>query len=81
MFEANKQFEPGFEEAVLSRETETADCSDTRLAELLELAAAIDCYYGPQCGFLERCALEAAERLRKTPPVEKGQGWSWLGDK
>ena len=67
MFDADKQFEPGFEEAVLCRETETAGCSDARLAELLELAAHIDCYYGVQSAFLSRCALEAVERLRTDP--------------
>lgn len=65
MFDADKQFEPDFEEAVLFRETEVAGCSDIRLAELLELAAHIDCYYGVQSSFLSSCALEAAKRLRK----------------
>jgi hypothetical protein len=64
MFNADKMFEPEFEVAVSCRETETAGCSNGRLAELLELASAIDCYYGPQSSFLSRCALEAAERLR-----------------
>lgn len=59
------RFSNAFDAAVQEREDAVPGASDERLAELLEVAVAIDCYYGTQCSFLSKAATEAAKRLRR----------------
>lgn len=61
--DSSSMFTSDFSSALLEREKEIEVCTDMRLGELIQLALAIDCYYGPQASFLGQCAYEAGQRL------------------
>jgi hypothetical protein len=57
------RFSNELDAAVQLRQDEVRTCTNARLAELLGLAVAIDCYYAMHSDFLSNCATEAARRL------------------